>query len=177
MLPTRAKYMMAPDWAIRFWQPFCIVKSCLLFLLQIERREVESHLNSAVRHHLDMACVHLVSALGQINDLKAKVEALERREVSRGPRGNSFFWNTKPGSSRELFAHCETLISKIERENVEHIILGNFYLQSFAWLQTRNIWQCRRRIPCHIDCVTEIQWLGSIIPGTRIKIKPNFRVS
>lgn len=109
MLPTQAKYMMAPDWAIRFWQPFCIVKSCLLFLLQIERREVESHLDSAVRHHLDMACVHLVSALGQINDLKAKVEALERREVSRGPRGNSFFWNTKPGSSRELFAHCETL--------------------------------------------------------------------
>lgn len=62
-------------------QPFCIVRSCLLFLLQIERRELESHLDSAVRRHLDMACGHLVSALGQINDLKAKVEALERRFI------------------------------------------------------------------------------------------------
>ena len=53
----------------------------MLFLLQIKRREVESHLDSAVRHHLDMACGHLVSALGQINDLKAKVEALERRFI------------------------------------------------------------------------------------------------
>ena len=62
-------------------QPFCIVRSCLLFLLQIERREVESHLDSAVRHHLDMACGRLVSALGQINDLKAKVEDLQRRFI------------------------------------------------------------------------------------------------
>ena len=62
-------------------QPFCIVRTCLLFLLQIERRELESHLDSAVRHHLDMACGHLLSALGQINDLKAKVEDLQRRFI------------------------------------------------------------------------------------------------
>ena len=56
------------------------------FLLQIKRGEVESHIDSAVAHHLDVAYAewskvqtYLSWQHDQINDLQAKLQALEAR--------------------------------------------------------------------------------------------------
>ena len=56
-----------------------------MFILQIQRREVESHLQAAMRLHLDLACVKL-------SDTKKKLEKLEKRVNALEECQSSFTW-------------------------------------------------------------------------------------
>ena len=54
-------------------------------LLQIHRREVESHLQTALRLHLDLACVKLSDTQDQLNDTQAQLGNLQKefKETTR----------------------------------------------------------------------------------------------
>ena len=49
-----------------------------MFILQIQRREVESHLQAAMRLHLDLACVKLSDTQKKLEKLEKRVNALEK---------------------------------------------------------------------------------------------------
>ena len=49
-----------------------------MFILQIQRREVESHLQAAMRLHLDLACVKLSDTQKKLEKLEKRVDALEK---------------------------------------------------------------------------------------------------
>ena len=53
-----------------------------MFILQIQRREVESHLQAAMRLHLDLACVKLSDTQKKLEKLEKRVNALEKCESS-----------------------------------------------------------------------------------------------
>ena len=53
-----------------------------MFILQIQRREVESHLQAAMRLHLDLACVKLSDTQKKFEKLEKRVNALEECESS-----------------------------------------------------------------------------------------------
>lgn len=53
--------------------------------LQIHRREVESHLQTALRLHLDLACVKLSDTQDQLNDMQVQLGNLRKefKETTR----------------------------------------------------------------------------------------------
>ena len=53
-----------------------------MFILQIQRREVESHLQAAMRLHLDLACVKLGDTQKKLEKLEKRVNVLEKCESS-----------------------------------------------------------------------------------------------
>ena len=53
-----------------------------MFILQIQRREVESHLQAAMRLHLDLACVKLSDTQKKLEKLEKRVNVLEKCESS-----------------------------------------------------------------------------------------------
>ena len=53
-----------------------------MFILQIQRIEVESHLQAAMRLHLDLACVKLSDTQKKLEKLEKRVNALEKCESS-----------------------------------------------------------------------------------------------
>ena len=53
-----------------------------MFILQIQRREVESHLSAAMRLHLALACVKLSDTQKKLEKLEKRVNALEECESS-----------------------------------------------------------------------------------------------
>ena len=53
-----------------------------MFILQIQRREVESHLQAAMRLHLDLACVKLSDTQRKLEKLEKRVNALEKCQSS-----------------------------------------------------------------------------------------------
>ena len=66
-----------------------------MFILQIQRREVESHLQAAMRLHLDLACVKLGDTQKKFEEttkkLVERVDALEKYMHSK-ERCESFTW-------------------------------------------------------------------------------------
>ena len=66
-----------------------------MFILQIQRREVESHLQAAMRLHLDLACVKLSDTQKKFEEttkkLVERVDALEKYMHSK-ERCESFTW-------------------------------------------------------------------------------------
>ena len=67
-----------------------------MFLLQIQRREVESHLQAAMRLHLDLACVKLSDIQKKFEEttkkLEKKVNALEKHIHYSEEKCESFTW-------------------------------------------------------------------------------------
>ena len=67
-----------------------------MFILQIQRREVESHLQASMRLHLDLACVKLGDTQKKFeettNKLEKKVKALEKRIHYFEKKCESFTW-------------------------------------------------------------------------------------
>ena len=67
-----------------------------MFILQIQRREVESHLQASMRLHLDLACVKLGDTQKKFeettNKLEKKVMALEKRIHYFEEKCESFTW-------------------------------------------------------------------------------------
>ena len=67
-----------------------------MFLLQIQRREVESHLQAAMRLHLDLACVKLSDTQKKFEEitkkLEKKVNALEKHIHYSEEKCESFTW-------------------------------------------------------------------------------------
>ena len=53
-----------------------------MFILQIQRIEVESHLQAAMRLHLDLACVKLSDTQKKLEKLEKRVNVLEKCESS-----------------------------------------------------------------------------------------------
>ena len=52
-------------------------KLVVIFILQIQRREVESHLQAAMRLHLDLACVKLSDTQKKLEETTRKLQKLE----------------------------------------------------------------------------------------------------
>ena len=52
-------------------------KLVVIFILQIQRREVESHLQAAMRLHLDLACVKLSDTQRKLEETTRKLQKLE----------------------------------------------------------------------------------------------------
>ena len=67
-----------------------------MFILQIQRREVESHLQAAMRLHLDLACVKLGDTQKKLEEttkkLEKRVNALEKRLHYFEEGCESFTW-------------------------------------------------------------------------------------
>ena len=67
-----------------------------MFILQIQRREVESHLQAAMRLHLDLACVKLSDTQKKFEEttkkLEKKVNALEKHIHYSEEKCESFTW-------------------------------------------------------------------------------------
>ena len=67
-----------------------------MFILQIQRREVESHLQAAMRLHLDLACVRLSDTQKKFEEttkkLEKKVNALEKHIHYSEEKCESFTW-------------------------------------------------------------------------------------
>ena len=67
-----------------------------MFILQIQRREVESHLQAAMRLHLDLACVKLSDTQKKFEEttkkLENKVNALEKHIHYSEEKCESFTW-------------------------------------------------------------------------------------
>ena len=67
-----------------------------MFILQIQRREVESHLQAAMRLHLDLACVKLSDTQKKFQEttkkLEKKVNALEKHIHYSEEKCESFTW-------------------------------------------------------------------------------------
>ena len=67
-----------------------------MFILQIQRREVESHRQGAMRLHLDLACVKLGDTQKKFEEttkkLEKKVKALEKRIHYFEEKCESFTW-------------------------------------------------------------------------------------
>ena len=68
-----------------------------MFILQIQRREVESHLQAAMRLHLDLACVKLSDTQKKFEEatekLEKKVNALEKHIHYSEEKCESFTWS------------------------------------------------------------------------------------
>ena len=67
-----------------------------MFIFQIQRREVESHLQAAMRLHLDLACVKLSDTQKKFeettNKLEKKVNALEKHIHYSEEKCEYFTW-------------------------------------------------------------------------------------
>ena len=55
---------------------YCL--QCFFFYLQVRRVQVDSHLQSAMRSHLDLACVKLSNTEAKLNDTEQKLEATRK---------------------------------------------------------------------------------------------------
>ena len=86
-----------------------------MFILQIQRREVESHLQAAMRLHLDLACVKLSDTQNKFEEttkkLVERVNALEKDMHSK-ERCESFTWRIDGCSEvlRKAKSEEETII-------------------------------------------------------------------
>ena len=63
-----------------------------MLILQIQRREVESHLQAAMRLHLDLACVKLSDTQRKFEKLEKRVNSLENHIHYSEENCESFTW-------------------------------------------------------------------------------------
>ena len=63
-----------------------------MLILQIQRREVELHLQAAMRLHLDLACVKLGDTQKKFEKLEKRVSALENHIHYSAEKFESFTW-------------------------------------------------------------------------------------
>ena len=98
-----------------------------MFILQIQRREVESHLQAAMRLHLDLACVKLSDTQKKFEEttkkLVERVNVLEKDMHSK-ERSESFTWRIDGFSE---------VLRKAKGGQETHIVSSPFYRYGYKF--------------------------------------------